>query len=174
MIYKDYFDMEYITQKQKKSLQQHMFAEGSKPPFINISSQYWLPTHFQSFLTPPPQKNCVLLGKRVDSKQDYQKNVDVFVGRKDVQFEKSYNFPGNANFESFCLTCLTLNLIAHIKTTWFAIFSAKHPVCKTSLRLNRWLIKVKTKTLQVCLSEFCNHSQLLFIVLYFQVINVNP
>ena len=36
------------------------------------------------------------------------------------------------------------------------------------------LIKVKTKTLQVCLSQFCGHNQLLFIALYFQMIKINP
>ena len=34
--------------------------------------------------------------------------------------------------------------------------------------------KGKEKTLQVCLSEFCDHCQLLFIILYFQVTNINP
>ena len=34
--------------------------------------------------------------------------------------------------------------------------------------------KGKEKTLQVCLSEFCDHSQLLFITLYFQVTKINP
>ena len=61
----------------------------------------------------------------------------------------------------FCLTCLRLNLIVHIKTMWFITFSTKHPICKTSLRLNRCLIK--TKTLQVNLSEFCDHSRLFLV-----------
>ena len=61
----------------------------------------------------------------------------------------------------FCLTCLRLNLVVHIKTMWFITFSAKHPICKTSLRLNRCLIK--TKTLQVNLSEFCDHSRLFLV-----------
>ena len=34
--------------------------------------------------------------------------------------------------------------------------------------------KGKDKTLQVCHSQFCDHTWLLFIVLYFQVININP
>ena len=62
-----------------------------------------------------------------------------------------------------CLTCLTLNLIVHIKTMWFIIFSTKHWTCKTSLHLKRCLAKVKTKTLQVCLNQFYSNSQL-FIV----------
>ena len=52
----------------------------------------------------------------------------------------------------------------YIKTMWFINFSTKHPICKIFLRLNRCLIKVKTKTLQVWLSQFCDHSQLLLIV----------
>ena len=72
------------------------------------------------------------------------------------------------------MTCLRFNLIVHIKTMWFITFPPKHPICKTSLRLNRCLIKVKAKTLQVCLSEFCNHSRLLFIALHFQIIKINP
>ena len=55
---------------------------------------------------------------------------------------------------------------------WFITFSTKHPICKTSLRLSRSLIKLKVKTLQVCLSEFSDNNRL--IVLYFQVININP
>ena len=46
---------------------------------------------------------------------------------------------------------------------WFIIFSTKHWTCKTSLHLKRCLAKVKTKTLQVCLNQFCSNSQL-FIV----------
>ena len=72
----------------------------------------------------------------------------------------------------FYLTCLTLKLIVHIKTMWFITFSTKHPICKTCLRLSKRLIKVKTKTLQACLSEFCDRSQLLFIALHFQVMKV--
>ena len=78
------------------------------------------------------------------------------------------------SLRGFCLTCLTLNLIVHIKAMWFVTFSTKHLICKTSLRLNRCLIKVKTKLLQVCLCQFCIHSQLLLIALYFQVITTNP
>ena len=55
---------------------------------------------------------------------------------------------------------------------WFITFSTKHPICKASV-LNRCLIKVKTKTLQACLSQFCNHSCLLFIALYFQEIDIS-
>ena len=55
---------------------------------------------------------------------------------------------------------------------WFITFSTKHPICKASL-LNMCLIKVKTKTLQACLSQFCNHSCLLFIALYFQEIDIS-
>ena len=57
---------------------------------------------------------------------------------------------------------------------WFITFSTKHPICKTFLRLNQCFIKTKTKTLQICLGKFCDHSRLLFIVLYFQAININP
>ena len=71
------------------------------------------------------------------------------------------------------LTCLTLNLIVHVKTMWF-ITSTKNPICKTFPRLSRCLIQVKAKTLQVYLSQFCDHSRLLLIVLHFQVININP
>ena len=67
-----------------------------------------------------------------------------------------------------------LNLIVHIKTMWFITYSTKHSICKTSVGLNRCLIKVKAKTQQACLSQFCNHNHLLFIVLYFQVIDINP
>ena len=46
---------------------------------------------------------------------------------------------------------------------WFITFSTRHPTSKTSLCLNRCLIKVKTKTLQVCLNKFCDLNWLLFI-----------
>ena len=53
-------------------------------------------------------------------------------------------------------------------------FSTTHPTGKTSLRLDRCLIKKRTKTVQVCLRQFCNHSRIFVIVLYFQVISINP
>ena len=115
-----------------------------------------------------------MLNNCVDGKQDYQKHVDSFVDWKDVKFQKSYNFPGNTNFRRLLLDVLHLNLIVHIKTMCFITFSSKHPICKTSLHLNRCLIKVSTKTLQVCLNQFCDHNWFLFIVLYLQVININP
>ena len=65
------------------------------------------------------------------------------------------------------------NLLVHIKTIWFIPFSTKYPLCKTFLRLNRCLIKVKIKTLQLFLCQFCNHSCLFFIALYFQVIDIH-
>ena len=97
-----------------------------------------------------------------------------------LQPGKVYNFKHPTTFQviqtprGFCLTCLTLNLIVRIKTIWFIIFFTKHPICKTSLHLNRCLTKLETKTLQVCLSQFCDHTWVLFIALYFQVININP
>ena len=97
-----------------------------------------------------------------------------------LQWGKMQNSKNPTTFQviqtsiDFCLTCVRFNLIVHMKTMWFITFPTKHPICKTSLRLNRCLIKVKTKALQVCLSEFCNHSRLLFIALHFQVIKINP
>ena len=38
---------------------------------------------------------------------------------------------------------------------WFITFSTKHPICKKLLCLNRSLIQVKTKALEVYLSQFC-------------------
>ena len=43
---------------------------------------------------------------------------------------------------------------SYIKIMWFINFSTKHPICKIFLCLNRCLVKIKTKTLQVCLSQF--------------------
>ena len=71
------------------------------------------------------------------------KPVNVFVAWKDVKFQKPYNFLGNTNLTGLCLISLGLNLIVHTKTMWFIIFSTEHPICKTSLRLNWCLIKVK-------------------------------
>ena len=42
----------------------------------------------------------------------------------------------------------------YIKIMLFINFSTKHPICKIFLCLNRCLVKIKTKTLQVCLSQF--------------------
>ena len=58
---------------------------------------------------------------------------------------------------------------------WFITFSTKHFSNKQNIPTLAQvsLIKVKTKTLQLCLSEFCDHSQLLFIVLHSQVIRIN-
>ena len=66
-----------------------------------------------------------------------------------------------------CLICLTLNLIVVYHFT-------KHSICETSFRLNKCLIKVKTKSLKLCLSQFCDHSQLQFIALSFQIIKISP
>ena len=87
------------------------------------------------------------------------------------------NFSGDKNSKRLLLyllntkpNCSYQNYVVH----HFFFFLTKHPMCRTSLRLNRCLIKVKRKTLQVCLSQLCDHSQLLIIVLYFQVITINP
>ena len=118
---------------------------------------------------PPPtsQHLSLCLLSRGDFKyMDVKhKRVHVFVATTFLATQAS---------RGFCVTCLVLNLIVHIKTMRFITFSTKHPMCKISLCLNRCLMKVKTKILQACLSQFCNHSWLLFIVLYFQVININP
>ena len=100
------------------------------------------------------------------------RSILVFVVWKDVKFQKTFQLVQNSR--GFCLTCLRLNLIVRIKTMGFITFSTKHPICKTFLRLNRCLLKLKTKTLPVCLSEFCDHSRLLFIALHFQVIKGYP
>ena len=101
------------------------------------------------------------------------RSILVFVAWKDVKFQKTFQLVQNSR--GFCLTCLRLNLIVRIKTMGFInFFSTKHPICKTFLRLNRCLLKLKTKTLPVCLSEFCDHSRLLFIALHFQVIKGYP
>ena len=81
-----------------------------------------------------------------------------FLAWKDAKLQKSYNFPGNTNFERLLLDLL--------ETIWFITFSTKQLICKTSLRFNWCFIKLKTKTLQVCFSQFCSHNQLLFIALY--------
>ena len=54
-----------------------------------------------------------------------------------------------------------------VKAMWFITFSTKHPICKTSFRLIRSLMNLKPKALQVCLTEFCDNSQLLFICIAF-------
>ena len=101
------------------------------------------------------------------------KRLLIFVACKEVKFQKCSNFPGNTKFNRLLLDLLKIKLNVHIKAMWFITFFTKHPICKTSLCLSRCLIKVKTKTLQVYLSEFCNHSRLLFIALHSQVIKVN-
>ena len=100
------------------------------------------------------------------------RSILVFVAWEDVKFQKNFQLVQNSR--GFCLTCLRLNLIVRIKTIGFITFSTKRPICKTFLRLNRCLLKLKTKTLPVCLSEFCDHSRLLFIALHFQVIKGYP
>ena len=52
----------------------------------------------------------VTLSESVDGKQDYQKHVGAFVSWKDVRLQKSYNFPGNANFKAFLLDLLNIKL----------------------------------------------------------------
>ena len=51
-----------------------------------------------------------LQSKSVDDKQDYSRHADVFVTCKDVKFQKSYNFPGNTNFERPLLDLLKTKL----------------------------------------------------------------
>ena len=85
------------------------------------------------------------------------------------------NFSGDKNSKRLLLYLLNIKLnCSYQNYVIHHFFLTKYPMCRTSLRLNRCLIKVKRKTLPVCLSQFCDHSRLLFIVLYFQVININP
>ena len=54
------------------------------------------------------------------------------------------------HFEALCIKWL----IVHNKTMWFITFSTNHPICKKLLCLNRSLIQVKTKALEVY-PQFC-------------------
>ena len=76
------------------------------------------------------------------------------VAWKVVKLKNPITFQVIETSAGFCLTFLKLNLIVHIKTMWFITISTKHPICKTSLRLNRCLIKVDKKNCRSALVNF--------------------
>ena len=104
----------------------HLILLRRMKGWVNLGATQWF--HIQNPWirnpAPKPLGHCSI-------------NHVVFVAWKGVKFQKSYNFPGNTTSRDFCLACLKLNLIVHIKTMWFITFSTKHPICKTSLHLNR-------------------------------------
>ena len=121
--------------------------------------QFWMKYLFRKDQTVYYQVKVLMANKITRSMLCF------FSAWKDVKFQKPYNLLGNVNFEGLLLNLLNIKPRSIKLKLWFTTFSTKHLICKTFLCLNRCLIKVKTKTLQVCLSQFCDHSQLRLIAL---------
>ena len=135
-----------VNRTTKKTLW-HIFMDGVQLPHGQQShfeeAAYFFPLSFQKFLV------LILLtserGKTESTVEPLSDSVKGKVAWKVVKLKNPITFQVIETSTGFYLTFLKLNLIVHIKTMWFITFSTKHPICKTSLLLNRCLIKVDKK-----------------------------
>ena len=109
------------------------------------------------------------VNKKQDGKQDYLKHV-IFFNLERYKFQKSYNFPGNTNFERLLLGLFNIKpdcsyMVYH--------FFYKPFDMQNIPPLEQVFHKGKDRNIAGP-SQFCGNSQLLFIALYFQVTKINP